>query len=129
MSIEKDRDPILVEREKTHGCFQMNAKAAQAIKDVFVRHGYSTFAPGYREAMDLIATKFGRILSGGPGHQDHWNDIAGYAKLASEAAGFANIASEAAERWRAVSDTKISDLTGTGTSFGVTGRAMGDWGK
>ena len=80
-----EREPILVEREKTHGSFSENAKAAQDMKDVFIKHGYGTFRPEYREAMDLIATKFGRILSGGPNHKEHWLDAAGYCKLAMEA--------------------------------------------
>jgi hypothetical protein len=80
-----ERDPVLVEREKTHGNFRMNAKIAQEIKRVFSHYGYGGFAPEHREAMDLIATKLGRILSGGPGHKDHFDDIAGYAKLAAEA--------------------------------------------
>jgi hypothetical protein len=36
------------------------------------------------EALEMIAHKIGRILSGDPNHQDHWDDIAGYAKLVSE---------------------------------------------
>jgi hypothetical protein len=122
----EEREPILVEREKTHGSFQKNAKAAQGIKDVFAKYGYDAFAPEYREVMDLIATKLGRILSGGPGHKDHWDDLAGYAKLASEAAGWDKIASDAAERWRAIHEAKASDLHKTVTA---AGRAMGDWGK
>jgi hypothetical protein len=35
-----------------------------------------------REALDYIAGKLARILSGQPGYADHWDDIAGYAKLA-----------------------------------------------
>ncbi len=31
----------------------------------------------------MIAHKIGRIVSGNPNVQDHWDDIAGYAKLAS----------------------------------------------
>jgi hypothetical protein len=31
----------------------------------------------------MIALKLSRILSGKPDEQDHWDDIAGYARLAS----------------------------------------------
>ncbi len=34
--------------------------------------------------MDHIAGKLSRILSGQPGFDDHWRDIAGYATLAVE---------------------------------------------
>ena len=33
----------------------------------------------------MIALKLSRILSGQSNFKDHWDDIAGYAKLASEA--------------------------------------------
>jgi hypothetical protein len=33
----------------------------------------------------MIALKLSRILSGQANFKDHWNDIAGYAKLGSEA--------------------------------------------
>jgi hypothetical protein len=36
-----------------------------------------------REALDYIAGKLSRILSGQPGHADHFRDIAGYAELAA----------------------------------------------
>lgn len=33
------------------------------------------------EALDLMATKQSRIVSGDPTFADHWDDIAGYARL------------------------------------------------
>ena len=36
------------------------------------------------EALEHIATKIARILSGDPNHADHWNDIQGYARLVEE---------------------------------------------
>jgi hypothetical protein len=37
-----------------------------------------------REALEHIATKIGRILSGDPNHRDHWEDIQGYARLVED---------------------------------------------
>lgn len=82
----RKREPMLVEREKTHGDFRITAHVAQGIKRAF-----RTLATNDRitkeqhEALDMIATKIARILSGDPLERDHWDDIAGYAKLGSEA--------------------------------------------
>lgn len=34
-----------------------------------------------KEALEMIQTKVGRILTGDPTHRDSWHDIAGYAVL------------------------------------------------
>lgn len=80
----KDRDPLLQEREKTHGNFEENAKVSQHFKSIMYDRGYRTYHPVHTEALDMIALKISRILSGQANHKDHWDDIAGYAKLASE---------------------------------------------
>ena len=36
------------------------------------------------EALEQIATKIGRLLSGDSKHADHWKDIQGYAKLVED---------------------------------------------
>ena len=41
-------------------------------------------APDQMLALDMIAVKISRILSGNPSHKDSWVDIAGYAKLISD---------------------------------------------
>jgi hypothetical protein len=78
--------PLLNERETTHGAFAENAYVSQAIKDV-MREGmnWDSLTCIQREALDYIAGKIGRILAGRANHNDHWDDIAGYAKLVSEA--------------------------------------------
>lgn len=81
-----ERDPLLQEREKTHGSFAENAAISQAIKRIY--RGLSIndhYKAVHREALDMIALKLSRILSGQADFKDHWDDIAGYAKLASEA--------------------------------------------
>jgi hypothetical protein len=52
---------LLVARESTHGDFVVTS----------VQH----------EALDGIAVKLARILSGDPYHRDHWLDLAGYIDL------------------------------------------------
>ena len=81
-----DRDPLLVEREKTHGYFPYNAAISQELKKII--HAPTTlrnFSDVQSEALDMIALKLSRILSGQANFKDHWDDIAGYAKLVSEA--------------------------------------------
>lgn len=88
--ITKPRDPLLTERQKTHGDFKSNADISQAIKKIMhdpfgeTRHPY-VLSMVHREALDMIALKLSRILSGQADFKDHWDDISGYAKLASEA--------------------------------------------
>jgi hypothetical protein len=79
-----ERDPLLQERQKTHGSFEQNAKISQQLKMIYSIYGYPK-SDAQREALDMIALKLSRILSGQANHKDHWDDIAGYAKLASEA--------------------------------------------
>lgn len=79
-----DRDPLLQERQKTHGDFRLNALVSQLIKDTIYGRGIRPENPVFCEAIDMIALKLSRIASGQATFKDHWDDIAGYAKLASE---------------------------------------------
>lgn len=85
--VDNPRDALLVEREKTHGPFDKTAAVAQAIKTVYESYGFHAklSRPAQAESLDMIATKIARILSGDNMNKDHWNDIAGYAKLGAEA--------------------------------------------
>lgn len=76
-----ERDPLLVARERTHGAFSKNAHICQKLLDVLKDHN---LCPTHRQALDMICLKIARIMSN-PDHKDHWDDIAGYAKLGSEA--------------------------------------------
>jgi Domain of unknown function (DUF6378) len=79
------RDPLLVEREKTHGDFKITADTSQQIKELLSRRCISRLPPVQREALDMIAVKIARILSGDPNCEDHWVDLANYARLGQEA--------------------------------------------
>lgn len=76
---------ILAERGKTHGDFTDNARVMQSLKRiVHSEAGWDRLTDVQREALHMILHKVGRIISGNPNVHDHWDDIAGYAKLASE---------------------------------------------
>lgn len=77
-------DALLQDRQKTHGSFQLNAFVSQTLKNQFRDHAtWSAMSHVQREALDVIALKISRILSGQSFFTDHWDDIAGYAALAS----------------------------------------------
>ena len=79
-------EQLLEERSKTHGSFEDNAEISQMLKNYFRLHskGYGDLGLPQREALDMIALKLSRILSGHADFKDHWDDIAGYARLVSE---------------------------------------------
>lgn len=91
-----DPGQLLQEREKTHGSFAFNAAISQALKklyrtphligpQIYEDSRYIELCAVHREALDMIALKLSRILSGQADFRGHWDDIAGYAKLGSEA--------------------------------------------
>ena len=81
---------LLNERGKAHGPYELHAGIAQQIKSVMqlqYHNGYACWAKlgeTQRESLDMIAHKIGRILAGDPDFRDHWDDIAGYAKLVAD---------------------------------------------
>ena len=78
-------EDILAERSKTHGDFTDNARVMQSLKRiVHSEAGWDRLTDVQREALHMILHKVGRIISGNPNIHDHWDDIAGYAKLTSE---------------------------------------------
>lgn len=80
------REPVLVEREKSYGSFQLQGGWAQYMKgEVRKTPGHPRLRGDQREALDMILTKISRLLHGDVKHKDTWDDIAGYAKLGSEA--------------------------------------------
>lgn len=75
---------IITERQKTHGEFTINADAAQWLKKVIANYSGTKLSSVQAEVLEMICTKIGRILAGDPNFRDHWDDIAGYAKLAAD---------------------------------------------
>lgn len=77
---------LLNEREKTHGSFETHARVTQTLKSFMAKENvYDKCNPRQCEAIDMILHKLGRIAAGNPNFEDHWDDIAGYAKLGSQA--------------------------------------------
>lgn len=76
---------LLAVRGSSHGEFRENSTTAQVIKSTMRRSkNWEKLQPFQQEALDMIAHKIGRIFSGDPHFLDHWEDIAGYAKLAAD---------------------------------------------
>ena len=74
---------LLSSRQTTHGDFTDNARNGQMLRDAFRSSPRWKDMPDlHREALDQIAGKLSRILSGQSRYADHWQDIAGYATLA-----------------------------------------------
>lgn len=75
-------DQLLEQRGKTHGLFSDHASITQRTKELWASTPkYKSLTYSQREALDMIAHKVGRVLSGNPHFLDHWADIAGYARL------------------------------------------------
>jgi len=58
----------------------LQSTIAQALKSL-VRSAVDNHSDGQIEALEMICVKMARILAGDPDHADHWDDIAGYARL------------------------------------------------
>lgn len=78
-----DIEKLLDERRETHGDFAHVATVAQQLKQFARTSARLKLGVVQQEAMDMIASKIGRILAGNPNEPDHWRDIAGYAELAA----------------------------------------------
>ena len=75
---------LLNERQKTHGDYREVAIIAQMFREIMRgTTGWQRMNDAQREALDSMASKFGRLGSGNPNFRDHWDDLAGYAALAS----------------------------------------------
>jgi len=81
-------DEILEKRGTRYGEFEDNAIIAQNIKAAMRRSpNWAMLEPDMKEALEMMATKIGRILNGDPDHIDSWRDIAGYAMLVAKRSG------------------------------------------
>ncbi len=75
-------DDLLNEREKTHGdAFETFRTAAELCTVIFRSISYVTLTlKPHHFALINILHKVSRIVNGSY-HEDHWNDIEGYARL------------------------------------------------
>jgi hypothetical protein len=86
-----DRQPPVMptppNRDQQHGGVEAVGAVEQPIKDA-LRAGknWERLTPGQKCALDMIAHKLGRIMSGAdPGDPEHWEDLAGYPTAAMRA--------------------------------------------
>lgn len=80
-----DIKQILSQRAKTHGNYADHAQTSQCLKSVMRNTvNWVDLSPCQTEALEMIAHKIARILSGDPNHIDHWDDISGYATLVAQ---------------------------------------------
>jgi hypothetical protein len=82
-----DVDAILNERAATYGSFISVALFAQDMKRVIysaLDEQNVTLQADHQEALDMIASKIARIITGDSHHRDSWLDIAGYATLVAD---------------------------------------------
>jgi hypothetical protein len=82
---------LLAEREKTHGRFEDHARCAQRLKRVIreelqlrAERGQPGLTDEQLETLEMNCHKVGRIIAGDADFPDHWDDLAGYAKLCSK---------------------------------------------
>ena len=91
-----DLEKTLKARHGRYGNFAEQAKLCVSIKNIMRfslaedcvgmadREGWKALTPYQQEALDNIALKVSRILSGDPNYTDNWHDIQGYAKLVED---------------------------------------------
>jgi hypothetical protein len=76
---------LIGERRGTHGDWAVQAGIAGAIKAALRRGpSWPAMMPAQQEALDMMAVKMSRAVSGDPTHADHWDDMAGYARLGKQ---------------------------------------------
>lgn len=79
-----DISNLLGERQNTHGTYSEVSSICQAIKRTMRQSsGWDHLGNEQAEALEMIAMKIARILSGNSNFADHWEDIEGYARLVS----------------------------------------------
>ena len=78
-------EKTLAERGDRYGDFSVHAGICQSLKELMMdQQGWVRLDTTQRQALDVIADKIARILSGDPNYADNWHDIQGYAKLVED---------------------------------------------
>lgn len=78
-------EATLEARGMRYGEFTHNARVAQDLKDVFRKSdNWKRLEADQREALDIIASKISRLLTGDPDYPDNWHDIRGFSKLVED---------------------------------------------
>lgn len=89
---------LLAEREATHGDFRAVAQTAQILKDVLrTAPSFDRMEHVQREAVEAICGKLARIACGNAFSAEHWEDVAGYARLVENWLAGLRVEAEVAE--------------------------------
>jgi hypothetical protein len=81
----KDAKVLTSVRKEQHGDWMAQSLTANNLKQAAHEgSGWGNMSASQQEAVDMILTKVSRIVTGNPYHQDHWDDIGGYALLGAE---------------------------------------------
>lgn len=82
---------VLEERGKRYGEFSEHARITQNIKAAMIDSpNWSLLPPYQKEALEMVAHKFGRLLNGDFMYEDNLIDTVGYAQLALDDTKAAN---------------------------------------
>lgn len=77
-----DPQALTNERGTTHGDWIQQSMLGNSLKRLMRgSQNWDDLKPHQAEALDMIATKISRILTGNQNEPDHWDDISGYAFL------------------------------------------------
>ena len=74
-------EQLVTVRHRTHGDWHEQSGFAQELKALIRENGGADLPAFQAEALEMIAVKISRILAGNNMEPDHWDDIAGYARL------------------------------------------------
>lgn len=78
-------DALLETRRATHGDFTANAANTQATMRLWQKAPrWEDLTDVQLETLHMIAHKVSRAICGNPDEPDHWDDIAGYARLCAD---------------------------------------------
>lgn len=78
-------EDTLAQRGSRYGDFTDHAKICQDLKrTMYATAGWEKLSDVQKQALEVMADKFARILSGDPNYDDNWHDIQGYAKLVED---------------------------------------------
>lgn len=79
-------EATLKQRGSVHGDYGVQSQMHDDLLSCMMKQpSFLNLKPQHRQALNIIAMKMSRILSGDAEHIDHWHDIAGYATLAEKA--------------------------------------------
>ena len=83
-------EATLAQRGSRYGDFTDHAQVCQNLKHVYLQtskmpgRGWDHLTVVQKQALEVIADKIARILTGDPNYDDNWHDIQGYAKLVED---------------------------------------------